>query len=252
MIQTTLTFIKDLVESFINDSNVETYLDVLSKDETKEEGIYVSLLYFEEEKMMKNNRHMIPVYNKKSEIDGYQKVNPTIYLNLYVMIISNLSQYGEALKQISCVIEHLQQKNVFLKTETGDITEGGGFDNNGYPILNESKYPKLEKVVFEMETLTFEQNNSLWQAIGSKLYPYVIYKVKTLAFAQTAGENVPKVREEHLVFEVEASPNTLKETVDGQNPASHENGYLKDQPVDKHKLKQNKNFIYANEKIVKK
>lgn len=226
---TALSFIRDKVEVFLNGLNVSTHLDAITKDDTKDEGVYVTLLYFEEEKTLKNNRHFIPQYDDKAQLEGYQKVNPTIFLNLYVMIASNHSAYDEALKQISRVIEEFQKKNVFEKKENNK----GDIDGN--------KYPNLDKLIFEMETLSFDQNNSLWQTIGSKLYPYVIYKVKVIAFAQSTGDSVPKICEEHLVFEVEAHPNTKKENKQKEKP-NHEH----------HLYMQNDDYIFADEKVVKK
>ena len=49
-----LTYIKKKVEGMLNTPNVEIYLDSVGKDDVKE-GVYVSLLYAEEEKTLKNN-----------------------------------------------------------------------------------------------------------------------------------------------------------------------------------------------------
>lgn len=50
---TALSFIRDKVEVFLNGLNVSTHLDAITKDDTKDEGVYVTLLYFEEEKTLK-------------------------------------------------------------------------------------------------------------------------------------------------------------------------------------------------------
>ena len=42
----------------------------------------------------------------------------------------------------------------------------------------------LDKLVFDIHTLSFEQHNSLWQTIGGKQYPCIVYKVRAIAFAE--------------------------------------------------------------------
>lgn len=172
-----LTYIKSKVEEIINDSRMEIYLDSIAKDDVKE-GVYVSLLYAEEEKTLKNNDYMQTYYDDKNpkQIMGYRKVNPKIFLNLYVLILSTHSPYDEALKQISSIISGFRKKNVFVrqKDDTGKDIDDFGKNN----------YPKLNKLILDLHTLSFEQNNSLWQTIGSKLYPYIVYKVTMIAYAE--------------------------------------------------------------------
>lgn len=173
-----LTFIKQKVEAMIKASTVETYLDSIGKDDVKE-GVYVSLLYAEEEKTLKNNEYLQTHYEndkKSNPITGYSKVGPKIYLNLYVLIVSTYAPYEEALKHISSIIAGFRNKNVYrrFKNDEDKIVDELG---NGFEIL--------DKLVFDIHTLNFEQNNSLWQSIGTKLYPYIVYKVRAIAFAPT-------------------------------------------------------------------
>lgn len=173
-----LTFIKQKVEAMIKASTVETYLDSIGKDDVKE-GVYVSLLYAEEEKTLKNNEYMQTYYegnDKTKAIVGYANVGPKIYLNLYVLIVSTYTPYEEALKHISSIIAGFRNKNVYrrFKNDEDKIVDELG---NGFEIL--------DKLVFDIHTLNFEQNSSLWQSIGTKLYPYIVYKVRAIAFVPT-------------------------------------------------------------------
>lgn len=102
-----LSFIRDKAEVFLNGLNVSTHMDAITKDDTKDEGDYVSLLYFEGEKTLKNNSHFIPQYDDKAQLEGYQNVDPTIILNLYVMIASNHSAYDKAMKQLILILAAL-------------------------------------------------------------------------------------------------------------------------------------------------
>lgn len=185
-----LTFVQDRVKTiFATDNSIssdEIMLDVLDKDNVSE-GIYISLLYAEEEKTLRNNSYMQTYYrdnNPINEVEGYRKVNPKLYMNLYVMIVSTKASYQEAIKQISRIISAFQAKNVFLSNR--EVV-----NENGTTIVNEFGRDKnlLDKLVFEINTLTFEQNNSLWQTLGGKIHPYIIYKVKVVAFAEARTES---------------------------------------------------------------
>lgn len=176
-----LTYIKKKVEELLN-APVEIYLDSIGKDDVKE-GVYISLLYTEEEKTLKNNNFLQPYYegtDEAKELKGYSKVGPKIYLNLYVLITSCVQDYGEALKHISQVIAGFRNKNVFIRRVEKE---------NGKLVVKENdfgdNFEKLEKLIFDIHTLNFDQNSSLWQSIGTKLYPYIVYKVRTIAFAPT-------------------------------------------------------------------
>ena len=175
-----LTYIKKKVEEMLNTPNVETYLDSIGKDDVKE-GVYVSLLYAEEEKTLKNNEYLQTYYEKEnpSKVEGYRKVNPKLYLNLYVLVASLCSPYEEALKHISCVIAGFRQKNVFGRFEKEDGTVSDDF-GEGFELL--------DKLIFDIHTLSFDQHNSLWQTIGGKQYPYILYKVKAIAFVEPETE----------------------------------------------------------------
>lgn len=172
--------VKDAIKSYNRNSSVEVYLDSIAKEDIKQ-GLYVSLLYEEEEKTLKNNNYLQTYYDQKDQnkIKGYRMVNPAIFLNLYVLILSTHSPYEEALKQISCVISYFRRNNVFSQQR-----KENGHDINDFG----TGYDSLHKLILDLHTLTFEQNNSMWQTLGSKLYPYVVYKVSMAAYVEKETE----------------------------------------------------------------
>lgn len=175
-----LIYLKEKVEKFLSSSSIQVHLDCITRNNANG-GVYVSLLYAEEEKTLKNNEYIKANYKTgqktRSNILGYSKVNPKLYLNLHVLITSTQESYEEGLKQISKIIAGFTQKNVYSNSKE----EGGDFG---------SEYKSLEKLTLDIETLTFEQNNSLWQTLGTKLYPYVLYRVRVIAFSPIVEENV--------------------------------------------------------------
>ena len=72
------------------------------------------------------------------------------------------NDYAEALKQISHLITLFQGKNVFEKEDfPSDIN--------------------LESLIIEFYSLSLEQNNNMWQTLGSKLVPSALYKIKLIS-----------------------------------------------------------------------
>lgn len=78
-----------------------------------------------------------------------KKTNPDVCLNLYVLIVSHAQNYETALLEISKVIYWM---NSFQSKDC----------------------------LVELHTLSAEQNNSLWQTLGTEIRPAVVYKVRML------------------------------------------------------------------------
>lgn len=108
--------------------------------------------------------------------DGtFDRVRPSVRVNLYVLFVGNLDDYGEALKAISLVIAFFQNHFTFVVSGNGDGTS---------------------RVIFELYSMTFEQQNHLWASLGAKYMPSVMYKaaIVDISDLQVDGE-VPPVEE---------------------------------------------------------
>jgi hypothetical protein len=96
-------------------------------------------------------------------INGQEvRVNPDIKLNLYILFIANRNKYEESLKFISHVITFFQGKNVFTTQNSPELD------------------PQISKIIAELSTVSYEQLNNLWGAIGAKYMPSVLYKIRML------------------------------------------------------------------------
>ena len=144
---------KESVEQ--NFDNINVTLAPIKKD-GQEEGdeITISLLRIEEETSRKpqNVYHYI-----KDEDKVIKKANPDVCLNLYVLIVSHAQNYETALLEISKVIYWM---NSFQSTDC----------------------------LVELHTLSAEQNNSLWQTLGTEIKPAVVYKVRMLTISSEVVE----------------------------------------------------------------
>jgi len=121
----------------------------------------MALVNIEEERVLKSQESIT-----RSLDDRFVKMNPEIKLNLYVLIAAHFSDYSSGLKMLSAAISFLQGKNVFTPTNT--------------PAMNGT----IEKLIVELYSMNFEQQNHLWGSLGSKFLPSVLYKVRLVAIQE--------------------------------------------------------------------
>jgi len=88
--------------------------------------------------------------------DGmHERVRPSVRVNVYVQFVANIVIYAEALKALSLVMAFFQNRSSFDITGNGD---------------------GASRVIFELYSMTFEQQNHLWASLGAKYMPSVVYK----------------------------------------------------------------------------
>lgn len=133
-------------------------------------GIYITLLNINEETANK-----IPFSNRRNAQDNFQTENPSLTLDLFVIMSGYNPNYGESLKLIDKVIQFFVNRYHF------------SFLNDGAEI----------EYSLKMVNLSLEQNNNLWQALSNNIMPHVIYKVKSTIITPLAvnQEVVPEVIE---------------------------------------------------------
>lgn len=136
-----------------------------SASSTAKDKIVVLLVNVEQDRVYR------PVDPLERAADGTaQFVRPDVNVNLFLLFIANLSDYGEALKAVAHVISFFQHRSVFMITDPDRDPD------------------EQTRVSFELFTLTFEQQNHLWGAIGSKFMPCVMYKAGLLKVRDTQVE----------------------------------------------------------------
>ena len=161
-------------------------ISALSKDgEDDPSGVVMTLLHIEEESSLKPQS----VYVGRGEKD-YK--NPALLLNLYVLFSAQDKDYGTALKNISTVIEAFQANSVI---------NSGSADKKDF--------------VISMHQMNLEHNMNMWQSIGSKLMPSVVYKVRMLE-VQVSGRNEDSVQVDTVA--VAYRQKTAPENLDKSKP----------------------------------
>jgi hypothetical protein len=98
----------------------------------------------------------------------FQVRNQPLNINLYVLFAANFNNYSESLKFISSTISFFQGTYVFLR--------------KNYPNMGEN----TDKLVFELLKTDYQSTNYLWNSLGAKYVPSMIYKVRML----TIEENI--------------------------------------------------------------
>ena len=126
-----------------------------------ENTLGITLVNVEEERVVKSQKAFTIESNGQ-----VSKINPEIKLNLFVLISANFSDYDKGLQYLSAVIRCFQANNVFTHDNT--------------PAMDST----LEKLIVELFTLNFEQQNHLWGALGAKYIPSVMYRVRLVAIQE--------------------------------------------------------------------
>ena len=163
MIDVALKFLKDYLNQEITNPANPVVLGNITKDtDIVPDKIHLSLVQVEEEKILREVNHRRRV---NPGDDFFTTVNPEIHLNLFVLVTYQYTSknYEEALKQLSNVIITLQGKNVFTK-----------------PDFMLPVYEPLQQLVVDLYTQSLDQNSNLWQALGEKLSPSLLYKIRVI------------------------------------------------------------------------
>ncbi len=174
MIHTAFEFIKTYLSVLAESNNlVFSGVDIINNYLPLKTGapnsatneLFITLLNIEEERSNKNPN----IYQRKAGTDTFLEYNPEIILNLYVMFSGFSAIYTESLKNISRVITAFANKNVFTENDIRVMLN-----------INEKSVLIPEKLILDLHNISLDQNNSLWQAMGTNVLPHVIYRVRTI------------------------------------------------------------------------
>ena len=172
MIEKALSFIREELLSFLrndlSDSSADIELGNIALFETESastinDQVVITLVNLEEESALKNTRNF-----QKSLNGGIRYVAPPIYLNLYILFSCNYSLYSPSLQRLGRIIQFFQQRRQF------DISSANSPQNENQFSEGEADF----RLTFELYTLTFEQINHLWGALGGRQLPSVMYKAR--------------------------------------------------------------------------
>jgi len=157
-LETKVEWLTDCDVILENPSNTDT-----ENAENLTNKLILTFSSIEEERTMKN----YPSY-RKSKLNGEVAYsNSELYLNLYVLISSNFSNYENSLIWISYALEFFQSKNTFTPLNSPDPMV---FDNM------ENYQKEKFKIITELHSINTAETNQLWENFGGKQLPHFMLK----------------------------------------------------------------------------
>lgn len=158
-------FIKRLPEFNLTDTADAVELCPVSKPDgssaMKAETLVLALANIEEERVNKSQQTAYKASDGK-----VSHINPEIRLNLYLLVIANFDKYLTGLQYLSAAVRFFQSKCVFTRQNTANLD------------------PSIEKLITDLHTINFEQQNHLWGSLGAKYQPSVMYKVRLISIQE--------------------------------------------------------------------
>ncbi len=156
------------------------YVAPIGRDENLDKsGIYITLLHIEEET---STKQQIPAATR-----SYSMKKPEMMVNLYVMFSAHdTTSYDHTLQYISWVLQAFQSSTVIPGSGENEVVTNVD-ENPDIEATKDAEQESLLKVSYETEALrmsihqmTMDQMSNLWQTLGAKMMPAVIYKVRML------------------------------------------------------------------------
>ena len=187
MIDTTLENIRKYLEYKFKEAGMHDWnviLNALDKDGNMKNALYITLLRIEEETSRKKQSRL-----HRIDKEHAYYATPDLCVNLFILISSHTEDYSTGLMQISTTMSILNTIQDFAY-----VDEKGGREKDTDPKTK--VYEAVKQLSIELQTLTAEQNNSLWQTLGCKVMPAVCYKIRMLTISnETNKVDAPPIKE---------------------------------------------------------
>ncbi len=148
-------------------------VDALKPDRATVLGVGVSLANVQEEAALRNTDHVV----RNGTTTEY--LEPAVHLNLSVLIWFDFQQYETALKHLSAVVELFQHKRFCSVSNESPA--------NPFP-------PELDRLLFELHSIGFEQLSYLWGVAGGVYLPSVLYRVRLVRLQRQLRTNARPVK----------------------------------------------------------
>ena len=162
MISTVFEHIRAYLEAALGDGVESVKIDSLSKSDSQpsEGGLVMTLLNVAEEASV---TPQVPEFKSRKQLK-----TPDLLLNLDILFSSQANDYSTALHDISLLLREFQKTKV-IKDEAG----------NEYRI--------------SLSPLSLDQNLNIWQSLGCKMMPSVVYKIRMLTIHSEEVDETVKI-----------------------------------------------------------
>jgi len=137
----------------------------------KSGAVSLLLINLEEERGLRSAEP----YLRREDAGRAQRVQPDIRLNLHLIFVARFKHYDTSWAYLSSIIGYLQTMRVFDAQATPGIPPG------------------VERLVFELATLTLAEQNEVWNALRTAHHPYLLYRVKLITFRDQTSTDVTEI-----------------------------------------------------------
>lgn len=167
MIQTSLLFIKKKLDQYLTlrfklEESITVLNHLISQDgsypQKNQNKMVITLINLDYD----TNKQFQSKQQRLSDND-FIKTNPAIQFNVDLLFTASFDDYEEALKFLNATIAFFQSNNSLNAKTMPDIP-------SGIKMLN-----------FEIENASFFEIHNLWNAMGAKYQPSIIYKVRQIS-----------------------------------------------------------------------
>lgn len=175
MIDEALGFIRREVREHlqISDAQVDIgHIHELRENQTAD-GVRIALVNISEEPNLRNTPHVV-----RSPTGSVEYQEPAVYLNAWLLIAFEFSQYDTSLLRLSQTVELFQSKRFFDASNQRAA--------NPFPDT-------LQRLVFEMHSADFEQLNHLWGILGGTYFPSVVYQMRVVKVQANERQVGPEI-----------------------------------------------------------
>jgi hypothetical protein len=116
-------------------------------------------------------------YLRVSPNGACKAVQPEIRINLYVLFVAQFTQYEQSLKYLSRIVQYFQNHRVFNQQNAPELSQ------------------RIDRLVLELITLPFSEQNEIWNALRTAYRPSVLYKVRMIVFRDEDALPLPGIAE---------------------------------------------------------
>jgi hypothetical protein len=164
MIQNTLLFVKNKLDQYLKnrfklDESIAVLNHLVSQDgsypQKNQNKMVITLINLDYDT---NKQYHSKQYRMGD--NDFVKTNPSIQFNVDLLFTASFDDYEESLKFLNATIAFFQSNNSFNAKTTPDIPIG------------------IKMLNFEIENASYFEIHNLWNAMGAKYQPSIIYKVR--------------------------------------------------------------------------
>ena len=123
-------------------------------------AVSLLLMNVEEERILRRP----DLYARNADDGTRQSTNPDIRLILYMLFVARFPKYDHAWEQLSKISQHFQTMRVMDAQSAPDLPAG------------------VERLIVEMVTLGFAEQNEIWSALRGTYRPSLLYRVHLVGF----------------------------------------------------------------------